>query len=205
MFDYPLSIPQNTLYSMIGVDPEATTEEIREATEEFTIAVKRQKEEADKKIEGVFKAVAGLKETYQQIKALQGQDQEASLDDLRSAQRKLIGLEQKAEAVSPGFKQLKERSAELELKIHEINRMGLQNPETRLSHDKANPPIELLKLAECAQDQFTNNKVALVLLRRELSEFLKLEGEEVFHPSDLTREDFYSDFDFNPLLDGSRQ
>ncbi len=202
MFDFPLPVPRNTRYLAMGVDPEATTEEIREATEEFTIELKRQKDAVDNQIETVYRSVEGLKDAYQAVKALHAQGEDADQEKLREAQKRVAELERKAEAVNSHFKHLRERSAGLELKVNEVNRLALHSPEARLAYDKANPPLELLKLAKCTRDEFTDSRVALTLLRRELSAFLTARREEVFQPSDLTREDFSTDFTFNLLLDG---
>lgn len=201
MFDYPLPVARKTHYSSMGLDPEATTEEIREATEEITISLKRQKDALDRQIEEIYNAVPGLKDACAENKALQAEGVDADPASVHAAKRKLAELEQRAETVNPGFRQLRERSSDLELKIHEINRIALGNPESRLAYDKSVPPLELLKLAECARDAFTEGKKAVTLLRRELSRFLAQLGEDVYHPSDLTREDFSSDFLFNPFLD----
>jgi len=202
MFDYPLPIPRNTLYSEIGVGPEATTEEIRDATEELKIAVDGQKKTVDAQIEELYEVVPGLRGAYQEIERLQAQTDSAGAEQLRTAQKKLVELEQKAERHNPNFRQLRDRLSEIGLKFNEINQMKVRKPETRVSYDRANPPLDLFKLAKCMRDELADNKIALALLRRELSEFFAARHEEVFHPSDLTREDFSSDFAFNSLLDG---
>jgi hypothetical protein len=61
-----------------------------------------------------------------------------------------------------------------------------------------------LRLEDCTKDQFANpkdNKVALALVRLELSAFLAGRGEPVFHPSDLSRSSFMDDFLEHPDLD----
>ncbi|HEY7544280.1 MAG TPA: hypothetical protein VID27_05325 [Blastocatellia bacterium] len=201
MFDYPLSVPRKTHYSSLGLDPEATTEEIREATEEIVISLKRQKDAVDRQIEEIYNAVPGLKDAYAQNKTLQAEGADADPSSVHAAKKKLAELEQKAETLAPNFRQLRERSSDLELKINDIHRIAFVNPESRLSYEKSMPPLELLKLASCTRDDFTEGKAAVTLLRRELSRFLSELGEEAYHPSDLTRENFSSDFLFNPILD----
>jgi hypothetical protein len=201
MFDYPLPVPRNTHYLSIGVEPEATTEEIRDASEEIIIELNSQKKAVDLLIGEVYQRVAGLKNAYDAVEALHHQSQEADPGELGLALKTLAQLEQTAAKVNPQFKQLRARAIELELKINEINRLALQNPEARLAYDRSTPPLELLKLASCTLDEFTNNRTAIVLLRRELSAFIANRGEEVFQPSDLTRANFTSDFSFNSILD----
>jgi hypothetical protein len=72
----------------------------------------------------------------------------------------------------------------------------------------AHPPCDLLKLERDASNPFAaaedldlDRRLTLVLLRRELAKFLSGKGEDVYHPSDLTREDFSGDYDFHDLLD----
>jgi len=67
------------------------------------------------------------------------------------------------------------------------------------------PPLDLLTLTECPSQPFadpTDTRTPLVQLRRELARFLASHGEDVYHPSDLTRDDFTADFTPNELLDG---
>jgi hypothetical protein len=201
MFDYPLPIPLSTHYTALGLSPESTVEEIREAMEERVIALKRRKEAVDRRMEKVYQAVPELRSAYDKIQILQTGSQESGSTEFLHELRRLGELEQKAERIDPEFKQLRERAAELEGKIHELNRMPLQNPEARTLYDMAHPPLALLKLAACARDEFADTKLTLVLVRRELTCFFVAQGEGVFHPSDLTRDDFLADFSFNPLLD----
>jgi hypothetical protein len=77
----------------------------------------------------------------------------------------------------------------------------LQLEETRLAYDRAHPPLALLKLEDCADPMFVDERTHLFLLRLAISAFLEARGEPVFHPSDLTRRDFSDDFRFNPVLD----
>src|ERR1041384_3197047 len=201
MFDYPLPVPRTTHYLSIGVEPEATTEEIRDASEEIIIELNSKKKAVDLLIGEVYQRVAGLKNAYDAVEALHHQSQEADPGELGLALKTLAQLEQTAAKVNPQVKQLRARAIELELKINEINRLALQNPEARLAYDRSTPPLELLKLASCTLDEFTNNRTAIVLLRRELSAFIANRGEEVFQPSALTRANFTSDFSFNSILD----
>jgi hypothetical protein len=82
---------------------------------------------------------------------------------------------------------------------------SLQREETRLAYDRAHPPLALLKLEDCADPMFVDERTHLFLLRVAISAFLEARAEPVFHPSDLTRRDFSDDFRFNPLLDRDKE
>jgi len=80
--------------------------------------------------------------------------------------------------------------------------LKLQSEEERQTYDRAHPPLELLRLADPVKDRFATDPVlVLPLVRRELAEFLGQQGVEVYHPTDLTREDFAADFTLLELLD----
>ena len=78
---------------------------------------------------------------------------------------------------------------------------AIRDPKSRLAYDQANPPLELLKLKSCVPAALADNRAVLALLRRDIGDFLTSHGEGIFHPSDLTRQDFEDDFTYNPLLD----
>ena len=118
-------------------------------------------------------------------------------------EKQLSRLEELAFGVNPDYKHLLKMSQELQRQINEINQLNLENPDERLKYDQETPPCALLKLESYEQEVFTEagRRMALFLLRLELSDFLEGQGEECYHPSDLTRKDFHSDFVYNPLLD----
>jgi hypothetical protein len=202
MFDCPLPIPQHTQYEELGIAPEAAPDEVREAKTTTVARLEEQKTAAERALNEAYARVPELNDTYNIIERLRRSPENDAPDRLPSAQKKLAKLEQEAIRITPGFKELKKRIAELDSDIRRINRASFDDPEARAAYDKAHPPLSLLKLAGCTRDKFTDNNVALHLARRELSRFLSDRGEKVFHPSDLTREDFSSDFTPNELLDG---
>jgi hypothetical protein len=81
----------------------------------------------------------------------------------------------------------------------------LQREATRLAYDRAHPPLALLKLEDCADPVFVDERTHLFLLRVAISAFLEARQERVFHPSDLTRREFSDDFRFNPVLDRDQE
>lgn len=130
------------------------------------------------------------------------EEQARALERLRVVQEQLSGLEQRATAIAPAWKRDRARCVEIEEKIAGWNRLALDKPEERRAWDRAHPPLALLRLADCAGTNFAENHTILFLIRREVSRYLEERGEEVFHPSDLTRESFSADFHFHALLDG---
>ncbi len=198
MFDYPVPVPRITAYREFGIDPEATPEEIRDAKNEVSSRIAVERSAVERDLEEVYRAVPGLREAQARVRDLQATGRDAAL---REASRTLSEIEQKASRACPGFKALRDRLAELDRRIIDLNRLVLENPEERAIYDQAHPPLALLKLADCSRDGFTKTRTALMLLRREVSSFLEKRGERVLHPSDLIREDFREDFTPNPLLD----
>ncbi len=206
MFDYPLPIPRNTEYDLLGIRPDARSEDIQEAKTEILGAISDKRRAAAQRLKELYAKVEGLEEAYRDVERLTRGGQEAESTDLQEARTKLARLEQKALKQDPDY--LDKRRMDLELlddlekqEMH-INGLAILGPQTRAEYDRKNPPLDLLKLEECVGDEFTDNSIMLPLLRQELSEFLASRGEEVLHPSDLTRRDFTGDFAYNPLLDG---
>lgn len=201
MFSFPLPLPQNTLYSKLGVDPEASEDELRTAKADFVRGLDRRKATVDSQVEQVFEQVEGLRQAYAEQRDLANKGRGVE-EALAAATRRVHLLEKQALALCPDFARLRQEAEALEAEINEVNSLGLEMPENRLNYDRQNPPLALLKLHEWPRAPFGDNKVALALLRRELAEFLAALGVDVFHPSDLTRQDFYGDFTHSDLLDG---
>lgn len=202
MFDYPLPLPAMDAYRKLGLGPEATETEISEAKLELSNSLRSRKAEIDKKLDAVYRSVSGLRDAMAAVAQLKQQGADASLDDLRSAEVRLSRLEEEACRNEPRFAGLRDESAELEREIHAANLLPIANNKDRQEYDRGNPPLELLKLADCRTDQFSDNLVALRLVRRSLEQFFEGRGEPISYATDLTREDFSNDFTFNRNLDG---
>lgn len=204
LFSYPLPEPENTDYHKLGITPEATPDEIREAKSRIIERLNRQKKEVDKKLNYVYQKIDGLQQVYKDIEMLRGQGEDKNTENLIHKEELLQKLEEDAIMSEPEYKNLRERSQEIERKINEINLMILEKPEERIKYDQKHPPYALLKLESCDQEIFTKGgkSLALFLLRCEVADFLAEHGVECYHPSDLTRKDFLSDFSYNPILDG---
>jgi len=203
MLDYPLPLPRGTHYDALELAPEATPDEIQVAARELKASLKKQKDALDRQIDDAEASIPGLKDARRKVDALRNNSAQAIPDALTKAQAELARLEQQARAKYPNLDQMRERSAELGERHRAINRMNVENADQRLAYDRAHPPLELLKIESVADEAFSGNKFPLPLLREVLSEFLAGHGEDVAHPSDLTRKDFSDDFTYNQLLDGT--
>lgn len=148
--------------------------------------------------------------TYQKL----GLDPTATMDEVRRAKSEAVSrlkerkaeIEKRVEASSSAASeqtQLQESINDLDRQIKEINALNLENIEARSKYDELTPPCALLKLENSQEEVFTDRgrRTALFLLREEIAKFLEQQGEECYHPSDLTRTNFQSDFTYNPLLD----
>jgi hypothetical protein len=201
IFDYPIPPLRAGLYAQLGLQPDATAEEINEGRQELSTSLKLRQKRLQRELEMVFQAVPGLREAWAEQKAF---DEGLSSDagSLRALQQKLAGLEKRASAVRADFLQLREQVADLERQLHEVNLMPIGNPADRRDYDREHPPFELIKIADCTSSPLEVRKTMLAMVRAELSDFFEQAGEAVFHPSDLTRSDFSHDYTPDKNLDG---
>lgn len=180
MFDFPLRLPPNSDYDKLGLRAEATAKQINEAKTRIVNRVKAVKFDVERRLEAL----------RNQARAELGKDADDDAIDRRAAQ------------LDSSFRRLEEKAKALEEETHELNRMPLEKPESRLQYDQEHSPCALLKLAEDRPEVFKEARTALHLVRQELARFLAQQGEVVVHPSDLTRVDFTADFTPNSRLDG---
>ena len=204
MFDVPLPVPGNTMYQEIGVDPDASDAEVRWAVGEYRTQLTAEQGALDQDVRQTIVSVEGFREALAALDALRDDATPEGASRLADAQATVARLEEAAVAHDPEFRRKRERSLVLVEKINTLNKVGLDGPEGRAAYDKAHPPLALLRLASDPTGELPDVGKALVLLRMELSSYLAQHGEDVFHPSDLTRDDFSADFAFQPLLDGER-
>lgn len=199
MFDYPLPPLRTGVYAQLGLGPDATSEEIDEARQELSNQLRRQLKAGQADLEAIYQKVPGLREACAELEAAEAAG--TTSDKATAAQAKLAILEDAALRAFPGYKRLREDVAQLERRLHEANLLPIRNPKDRLEYDRCHPPLELLKLADCATSPLDDRKQMLAIVRKELSDFLEQCGEEVFHPSDFTRRDFSHDFTEDKTLD----
>ena len=204
MFQYPILLPSSTEYDELGIGPEALSKEIAEAKGDLARTVTARKDALRAELDSIYIQVDGLREAYANVSSLEVEQADSHHERLAEARESLARLEARARKIDPTFTRRREELAEFDTRLERINLMAVLNPEKRVEYDQKNPPLALMKLADCVRDRFaTDRKTALTLLRRELSEFLASREVDVSHPSDLTREDFTADFTETPLLDGS--
>ena len=204
IFDFPVSIPQGTEYDLLGVGPEATSDEITDANDVLVRKLLADRAKAMRKLETVYDAVPELRSVEQRVEGLRAGEETEDPEELGTQLKELARLERRAMGIDSGFREHREKAAELHRQIEALNSGSLQNSEERREYDRRHPPFELLKFPASTLDEFaTDRRVALALIRRELIRFFAQHGEEVFHPSDLTQEDFSRDFVRNRMLDGS--
>ena len=200
LFECDLPVPGGSQYTVLGLSPEAMPNDVRDAQRDFILALNQQKNLAEREIEQVSLAVPGLAPAIRELERLRNSSGNAAA--VLAAEKILADQQALAQLVNPLYSQLLERVRKLEFEINDLNKLDLANPAKRLEYDQANPPFELLKLADCERNELADPPVALALLRQSMVEFLDARGEEIYHPSDLTRRDFRSDYTFHPLLDG---
>jgi len=210
MFDYPLFLPHHTLYEEFGLDPEATAQEIQDALDEKRGDLRKQQLEIGTLLSTIYKDVPDLKEAENEISSLRLENAKVAPEEreakLRIARKRLEEAEHRALEINPEFHHLREQADQLKRKEEDLNSNPLSDTNKRAEYDRDHAPLELFKLADCERnDLFDRSRpgTALIALRRELAAFFTEQGEETFHPSDLTREDFSSDFDPSSYLDGA--
>jgi len=190
MFDFPLPRSKYTFYDQLGIAPEATVEEIRSAKIEIKERIAARQKLVTERIQSILD---------------QARKRRPSSKEGDATSPDPVEVEELAAQIDPEYDSLTKQVEDLSNQLNEINKINIEAAEIRLEYDGQNPPCALLKLAVPEKNVFLDKRRALFLLRRELSAFLSADGEPVFHPSDLTREDFSSDFMFIPELDGGRK
>jgi hypothetical protein len=200
MFDYPLLFRRDTLYARIGLSPEASPAEIREAKGEREEDLNRRRMVIQQRLAGIHKQVPAFEPARKELKELEKQQgQDAAR---RSAASQFHRLEAEVSRRFPEFQQLERESTEIDSKINELHNMRLESPEERLKYDTATPPCALVKLSRHDIPVVTDQRVRLHAVRREVAAFLEQEkNTHCFHPSDWTRRLFMSDYEQVPLLD----
>jgi hypothetical protein len=205
LFDFPLPIPAGTAYDELGIDPESPPDEIGWAVKELNDRRKAECAALEQRVTRVFSEVPGLEEAYKERAALR-ETPTASSRRLRRLEERVVSLEKVAAAFDPQFQDARRRVEELKRQVVELNLLALDAPKKRKQYDELHPPLALLKLVPAARDQFIDKSlVLLTLVRREITRFLRAQGEAVYYASDLDRDDFTADFTFNPLLDAQEK
>jgi len=205
MFDYPLPKPSNTLYHKLGLTPEATAAEIRDAKTESEKELQARRKSVEKKLNSIDEALPDLKKVQKKITRMKIEQNTEDVQKLLDLIQQQSSLEKEAESINPDYKKLQKELNDLEEEINELHSMQLEKEEDRSKYDRKTPPCAILKLEQSEFPIFSDRKTSLFLLRSELScYFEKILGISCYHPTDHTRNEFQKDFAYNPLLDGKK-
>jgi hypothetical protein len=197
----PLPVPIPRLYRELHVQPDASSDEVAWARVAASTRLHREQAELEQALTHLAAKVPELQPAAERLQRLRDTEQ-ADARELREAEEALVQLEIRAFRVDPGFRKKRWRIAEVKQAILDLAGASLDEPDKRRAYDRAHPPLALLKLEECAEAGWEDPRTCLSLLRTALTSFLTAQGEPVYHPSDLTCDDFSGDFDHNELLDG---
>lgn len=204
LFSAPLPTPRPSLYRQLRVEPDASADEVAWAKVAATTRLRREQARLQQELAGLDERVLGLRDARQRVELLrQLGGEQAPAGELLAAEQALARLESRAFRIDPLFRDKVRREAEVGQAILDLSAGGLDQPGKRLEYDRAHPPLAILKLEECTETGFEDPLTCLFLLRASVASFLAARGEPVYHPSDLTREDFSADFTPNGLLDGT--
>lgn len=203
LFSLPLPVPTNTEYAEIEIEPEASEGDIRWAIQEAERRLNLERKAVSEQLKAVYSRVPGLSEAYDRLESLRSQGDKADASDLKRARTELATMETKAQIIDARFQEKRHREQEIKNQTERLHRLALDKPEDRHAYDQQHPPLALFRLEDCTRDSFLSDpRTMMFLLRAEIAHFLEMRGETVFHPSDLTRDDFLSDFTYCELLDG---
>ena len=199
MFNYPLLSGHDTTYARLGVSPDATAGEIREAKAGMIGGLTRRKHDIERRLAEVYAKIPDLNLKRRELQQALEQSDEKRRQALTEQCRR---LEANAARQAPDFADLEREGRQIDERISELNNIRLEMAEERARYDSATPPCALLKLATYELQVVTQPRVKLHNVRSSLATFLEEEkGSACFHPSDLTRRNFHTDYEQHPLLD----
>lgn len=202
MFDSPLKIPSGTEYDELCVGPEADESELRDAQRELIEDLATRRRESEQRLQAITDRVPGLAEAVARVKALLSSDSPDPVE-LRTAKQALAKHESAALRIDGSYRDLRSQIDDFSKRELAVNRLQVLRADERAAYDDRHPPLGLLRFENGTDDAFaTDQELMLWHIRSELSQFLSERGDKVFHPSDLTRDDFTADFTYNKLLDG---
>lgn len=172
MFDYPLPKPIYNNYQKLGISPEASSEEIREAIEDYKkklssektrlLKLSKKESEPEKTDENSGSIITGFESDYQ--------------DEINKIEKEILEL--------GSIKILGKNQIEYDLEHPPCALLKLEK--------------EIYPIFSKTENQ---SKETLFFLRKEISDFLERKGMFCYHPTDLTRTDFNNDFIVNDFLD----
>lgn len=188
MFNYPFLKAGDHVYSKLGIKPDCRKDEINKAKSLYKSHISKLINEIQKYIElkadGGSPNVSGNKND-QKIQA-------PNIEDLKSA---LIRAGINSNDPLNEIERLKEE-------ILKINAFDPGKTEKRDEYDLLFPPAILLRTEYNIPQVYIDKRNLLAVLREDLVRFFENTKKlNCYHPSDLTRKDFSSDFRPNDILD----
>ncbi len=74
LFSLPLPVPTDTLYRELGLDPEASDEEVRWAKSHAVQRLQRRQSSLEQELDVIYGGVPGLREGYQKLERLEREE-----------------------------------------------------------------------------------------------------------------------------------
>ncbi|MBN1894615.1 hypothetical protein JW906_08970 [bacterium] len=202
MFDYPIVLSGNTTYARLGLSPDVTDNDILDAKGEKLRLLNLRRQELEKRLAKVFEKFPRLLSAKSKLAALKKGSEKTDQTAYKETLSEIVELEKQAQQADPDYKKLETEIEQIDQKINEINLIKLENNEEREKYDLKTPPCILLKLDPFSAAVLSDPRTRLFHIRKALARFFEEKRNiHCFHPSDLTRRIFLSDYEYNPLLD----
>lgn len=179
--------------------------------------IREQKQKSDqfqKEYDNLSKEIEKAKETFKNSKSEAQQEGKQKINqfqkekddkfkEIEKLNATLEKLEGRALQIEPQYLKMIEEMERINKEIVEINNIKLEKPEEKERYDLSTPPCALLHMIDMSIPMFQNTRATHFVLRKEMDAFLEEEKQiSSYHPTDLTRTYFTSDFYRLELLDG---
>ncbi len=202
MFNYPVILSRNTSYAKLGLTPDATANEIMDAKGEFLQSLNAQRQALVTRQAKIFEAVPGLPSARSRLDTMKKNSEKSDPAALKKLNGEIFDLEKEALKADPDFKKIESDILRIDKEVNEINLILLEKGEDRRKYDLSNPPCILLRFEDFRADVLSGYRTKLIYIRKELSRFFEeIKNLHCFHPSDLTRRIFNTDFEYNKRID----
>ncbi|MBN2202418.1 hypothetical protein JW777_10720 [bacterium] len=202
MFHFPLILSRDTSYAKLGLKPDATANDIQDAKGEILQSLGARKQMLEKRRAGIYEAVPGLETARSRLETMNKSAEKTDPSALKKLHSEIAALEKEAVRIDPDFRKIESDLGRIDREVNDINLIELEKREERQKYDLSTPPCILLRFEEFRADVLTDFRTLLFYARKEFSRFLEEEKNiHCFHPSDLTRRIFTSDYEYNQRID----
>lgn len=188
MFNYPFLRIGDNIYSKLGIKPDSRKDEINKAIGMY-------KNLTNKLISQI--------EEFIELKKDEGSDvSSVNNDELKTRKQRKENI--KTDLIRSGINIIdpKKEIERLKEEILKINSFDPGKTEKRDEYDLSFPPAILLRTQYNVPQVYTDKRTLLSILREDLVSFFENTKKlSCYHPSDLSRKDFSSDFRPNDILD----